>query len=388
MKKFAFITLTVLVALAGCTKVESGFGGSEQKIAFEVGAYVQQTKAYADGGLLKEMESIGATNQSFRSRSFLHAAGNLDNPQNYFGNGVSIRWYESAKEWAPEHDYYWPKSPNSYLNFISWYDFAEMEGSLSGQPSIAVNYSYNTESKLGTASLTLENRTIAANDDILIADVAWRQNGNTLTYGKDGVTAGVPTLFRHVLSRVQVKMMLADSTDPDNSSVTYEVVLQSAKIEGLYGQGTLTLTSADPGSETTTSWTATSNEYLWAPSGNTSDVVITTNDSADDVTLKTTAEPILALRSFMPQQLTDNVRLVVTYMVTTKSNGTVTSSEHDIPATLVLNTVKNASNEAINKWLPNKQYTYNITINPISKEILLDPSVDNWGILEFSATVE
>ena len=81
--------------------------------------------------------------------------------------------------------------------------------------------------------------------------------------------------------------------------------------------------------------------------------------------------------------------MVLTYTVTTKSNGTVTSQESDVPATLVLNTFKNSSNQAITQWVPNKIYTYNIVIDPRGNEILLNPTLtSDWGINDISATVE
>lgn len=373
MNKFARISIFALVALMGCTKVESDFGGSEPRIAFEVGTYAQRTKA-GESSFLNEFTD--PANASFNSKAFLHAYG--EETQNYFGNGEVITWDASANEWAPSHDYYWPKSKLSYIDFFSWYDN-------SATPVL----SYDESSNPTVATMTWSGRTIAPADNILIADAAWRQNANTSIYHLEHQSVvGVPTLFHHLLTNVQMNMSAATLTDPDNSSVTYEVVVQSVKIEGLYHQGTLTLTTSDPGAKGTSQWTASNPNLLWAPSGAASDVVINENSSTDDIPLTPSAQTVLAARSFMPQQLTDNIILVIKYTVTTKSNDTVTSSECDIPATLVLNTIKNSSNVAINTWLPNKKYTYNIIINPISKEILLDPSVDNWGALEFSATVE
>lgn len=385
MKKVAYIASMMMLVFAACTKVET-YSGEESRISFAVGSYVRQTKA-DDGGLLKELETIGATKKQFRSRAFLHADGMLDQIQNYFGDGVNILWGGTG-EWAPGQDYYWPKSPNSYINFVSWYDFREMEGSLASDPAISVGYTYTTR---GAASLTLTNRTIKANDDILIADVAWRQNGNLASkppYGKDGVTAGVPTLFRHYLSRVKVNMR---SLDPNNTQVTYEVTLQNARIEGLHHQGTLSLTNTDPGTPGTTPWTAASGtDYLWTAGGDASVV----NLVSSDTTVPTTEDlAILDQRAFLPQALSDDVRLVFTYTVTvsSKSNGTVTvtSSESNIPATIVLNTVQNTSNVAIDGWLPNKSYTYTIVIDPVNKEILMQPTLSSdWTTDKVSATVE
>ena len=68
----------------------------------------------------------------------------------------------------------------------------------------------------------------------------------------------------------------------------------------------------------------------------------------------------------------------------------MTSIESDIPATIVMNTIKNTSDVAITQWVPNKIYTYNIAINPVGKEILLNPIVETeWSFEEdINVTVE
>lgn len=78
------------------------------------------------------------------------------------------------------------------------------------------------------------------------------------------------------------------------------------------------------------------------------------------------------------------------YSVTTKSNGVTTATENDIPATIIMNTIKNTADVAIDKWTPNKIYTYNIAINPVGKEILLNPTVEaEWSFEnDINVTVE
>ena len=120
------------------------------------------------------------------------------------------------------------------------------------------------------------------------------------------------------------------------------------------------------------------------------------SDSADieyvnsNTVIGTDYTTILAERSFIPQNLGDAIKMVLTYSVTTKSNGIDTSTETDIPATIIMNTIKNTSDVAINQWVPNKIYTYNIAINPIGREILLNPVVESeWSFEEdINVTVE
>lgn len=83
------------------------------------------------------------------------------------------------------------------------------------------------------------------------------------------------------------------------------------------------------------------------------------------------------------------MKLVITYSVTAKYNGTAFLEEVNIPAEVKLNTLKNASDVAIDKWEPNKIYTYKITINPLTDKILIDPAIESdWVSENVSATIE
>ena len=357
MKKFANIALTMVLVLAACSKLEtSPVETTTSRISFEVGCYAPQTKA----GEVSFLDNYAG---SFRSKAWMRASGIA--PRAYFGeNGETITWDGASKNWVPGHDYYWPKSSSSYIDFFSWYD------NFSYDPSIV----YDNAASPTTATMTW-TRTVDASDVILVAEAAWRQSANTSTYSVDDPSvAGVPTLFRNYLSRVEMKMRSLYDTDPNNSAVTYEVQLQSAKISGLYHTGTLTLTNADPGAKGSQAWTAASGtDCAWvANTGSAADVDIA------GASISETAVSILAQRSFLPQQLT-NAKLDLLLTITMKSGGTVTASESDIAVSLNLNTIKNASNVAITTWVPNKTYTYTLTINPINQEILLEPTLQDWS---------
>ena len=228
------------------------------------------------------------------------------------------------------------------------------------------------------------NRTVGANDRILVADEAWKQKANINTY----YTSGVPTLFRHVLSRVKVNMKATTLTDPELANVTYEVTLQDAKFEGVFQKGNMKLLNSALADTGTRKWYSTeSATYLWKTVAGSDEAIIDFVDSDANVTTDYAA--ILPERSFIPQAIGDAIKLVITYSVTTKSNGT-TTTESDIPATIVMNTIKNTSDVAITQWVPNKIYTYNIAINPVGKEILLNPTVETeWTFAEdINVTVE
>lgn len=353
MKKwFDIAVLVTLVSIVACTKVDRA--DIPVKISYAVASYVHTTKA----GELNLKDDEGIT--TFRSKAWLHAAGGSTSDE--FLDEV-ISW--DGSEWSPSRDIYWPKHPQSYLNFVSWH---ANDGNADIIPDSVTETTFS-----------ILSHTVGAQDCILLADEAWRQTSNSTTYGYNGVTAGVPTLFRHMLTRVKVNMRASLDSDPDNNTVTYEVILQEAHLEGIFRTGSLSLYTMDPNTNGTSIWRSSSSpNLLWAPvqGSNTGNIVFVNSNTA----LTTSATTIMAERSFMPQALnTSAMKMVITYTVITKSNGVATSTEYDIPATIVLNTIKNTSGVAINQWVPNKIYTYNIAINPINQEILLNPTIEDWN---------
>ena len=353
-KWFNIVILGTLVSFAACTKVENA--GDPESIRYAVGSYAAATKATSE---YRAYESL----DNFQSKAFLHAEGAAEGTE-FFSSAIT--W--DGATWSPSHEYYWPKHPQSYLNFVSWY----------------VNNGITPETISETA-FRIDNRTVAPDDRILVADEAWLQKANTTTY----YTSGVPTLFHHVLSRVKVNVKAINLTDPELANVTYEVSLDSAKFQGIFQTGSMSLTNAALDATGTRAWYSTASPtYLWTTAaGSNADVIefVSTNTNvAADYTA------ILAERSFIPQSLGDAIKLSLVYSVTTKSNGVVTATEHHIPANIVLNTVKNTMNEAITQWVPNKIYTYNIIIDPVGREILLNPVVETeWDFADdINVTVE
>lgn len=360
MKKFNNIWIIALMAAlaAGCTRTEFIFGDKE--ITFAVGKYAAQTKAAS----IIDVDNV----TSFSSKAWLYAEG-VDGAQDFFGTGETIS-YDGSSQWNPSHVYYWPKSENSYVNFVSWHDN-------NGAPTT-----------IGQKNLEWVGRTINADDNIMFADVAWRYNNNASTYRFNGVQEGVPTLFHHALSRVQINLK---ATTLQQDGKTYEVSIQSASLKGVYRSGNMRLTTTERTTTGTSAWTSTSNAtYLWTPSigSNADNFELVAENTSLDITTTNTA--IMALRSFMPQALGNDIKLTVNFTVTTRSGGNIVSSENGIVSSVVLNKIKNSSNVEITEWLPNRKYIYNFTINPLGQDILLNPTVESDWILgnDISATVE
>ena len=377
MKKFLMMSAAVVaVCSVSCSKIEDL--SKEQAISFAVASYVPQTKA-------ESIRSVDGVN-AFTCKAFLHANGAAQG-SDYFGtSGETIQFNNSTATWAPvTHPYYWPKHPASYINFVSWYDNG-------AGPSGTV-----TET-----SMAWTQRTIGPADNIMFADEAWRYTSNdNAVYKKDGVTAGVPTLFHHALAKVKIQFNASPLTDPADANVSFEVKLQTVQLQSVYTQGSMSLTNSDNGSMGQKAWTPANSTYFWDTYGGTSNFDLVTSDTGLNDNSFTTVFPTAATQtsagitaqSVLPQAVTNGMKLVITYAVTIKykagtANEETILAEQDIPATVQLNTLMNSSSVAITQWLPNKIYTYSITINPLTDQILIDPAVENWTTENVSATIE
>ena len=357
MKKwFNIAVLVTVVSLSACTRVENT--SAPVSIRYAVGSYAATTKASE----YRIYESL----DNFQSKAFLHTEGAAVGTE-FFTSAIT--W--DGATWTPERDYYWPKHPQSYLNFVSWY---ANDGSANITPDTVTETLFE-----------INNRTVGANDRILVADEAWLQKANSTTY----FTSGVPTLFRHMLSRVKVNLKATTLEDPELANVTYEITLQDVEFQGVFQQGSLKLLNSTLADAGTRQWySSESPTYLWKTATGSNASAISIVDTNTSIGTDYTA--ILSERSFIPQALGDGIKMVITYSVTTKNGGVTTSTENDIPATIVMNTIKNTSDVAITQWVPNKIYTYNIAINPVGKEILLNPIVETeWTFEEdINVTVE
>lgn len=354
MKKYLIVATLALVASAACTKVELLDTAPARKVTFEVANYSAQTKAHS-----LNSETI----VSFNSKAYMKGEG-VTGLQDFFGaNGETISYQSGTNTWEPSHDYYWPKSANSYVNFFSWYDTGV-------GPTTVTN---------GTMAWT--NRTIATGDNIMYADPAWHFQQNTTNaeqYTGDDITVGVPTLFHHALAQVNFKAYA--SKIEISGLCSWTISLTDINITNVYNQGTLSLTATEPAESVknqkgtwdgTPAWTTTGSAASLAPA----DLSVTAVTSA-------TAQDILAAQSVLPQSLT-NVHLTFNLDITTTYTAGQTNHEI-IPIDIPL---ASAAPDGFGTadWSLNTKYTYTIKIEPSENKVLFDPAVaEEW--VEVTAT--
>ena len=350
MKNRFYIVILALVLLAmGCTKTEMS-DTKEKAVAFQVGNYAPQTKA----------ESIIVVDgiESFSSLGYLHAVG-VPGKQDFFGDGETITWNATKKEWAPSHDYFWPKSTGSYVNFISW---------VGGTPAITYTKAEEADAKW-IATFAWNEVTVNPTDNLLWADMAWRYNANVnpATYGStfqasNGAAAeGVPTLFHHALA--QVRFMGRQSKASDDN-VSWTVTVTGLSLAAVKNQGTLSMTNTDPGSKQTKAWTVTN----WAAADATAPIAASDLDKA----LSATDQELIGYKSVLPQDVTNAMVLTVNYKVTTTYPGKTVTEDASASAAL------SAFSGSISAWEMNKRYTYTVVINPDTGIIRIIPVETDW----------
>ena len=340
MKSFRHIAFVLMAAAlaAGCAKTE--VSAPEREITFSVGSRVAKTKAVE----ITEFES-------FKSKGYLHAEG-VNTVQDFFGtDGETIT--KTNGEWLPSHPYYWPKSENSYINFISWYD------------------NNDAPTTVSETEVSWTNRTITQDDNILIANKAWYQKRNVVNY----FTSGVPTLFKHLLAQVAIQAKTTIATETvGNVTTTWTVNINDVTINNVHTRGSISLTNTTPPDDEQTlkitEWTGS-----WATDDTTSNLA--GPDTATELNA-TSYTVIMPNHAVLPQPVAD-IYISLNYEVTTESENSVTGHTHSVTETVqVPNLALNSFSGYVGNWETNKRITYSIQINPKTNIISILPTVVVW----------
>lgn len=409
VKKQTVLLSAALLALAGCAKLDIE-STPDILVTFQAANYVPQTKA----GEVSVFNDFA----TFRCRGFMHAEGidlNSDGSiitegtgkpsyQEFFGaSGETISPFNSSDNvienptastdgvayWAPSHNYYWPKSHVSYVNFAAWYG---TNGSSAVDPT--VTYAYDNTTSKWTATMawsytTTENN---AGTNFLYADMAWRFTENPTTgYKFNGLSSsyqGVPMLFHHALAQINVKayaysstLSLTAGTDQITESLatagggtttcTRVITLENIAITPVHKTGTLTLTNADPGADPTNGYSTQAWSGGWTGTDATPSSLTVSNKIVDQIS-QATAEDVFAATCVVPQTLQSSAALTFTlHIVTTYANGV--THEEKIPQTIKLGT----DGFGTTAWEQNHKYTYYLKIIPAEGTVRFDPALDS-----------
>ena len=328
MKKYFFI-LAAAAALAACAKneVTPVLSQENTEIAYNV---APKTKA----GLAANQENFAQGNV-FASWAFY-----LPKDQTWAANSATSQPYIvnstiSHKDgtWKDQNkSYYWPKNGGS-LTFLA---YSLNKGNLTLAGTDSHFNCTNTHGINGAIDLAANKNT-----DFLVAEIAADKTANENQY----VFNGVPTLFKHKLSRVACTVKKA-AAYADKKFELEEINFLNVATYGSYGQLP---------TEKFTAGTATNDQVY--------------TKAVQEITTTAAAVAAEDVVIYMPQTFADaTAKIQVKYTVTTTVEGSTP---------VVENCVKDISiKDKFAEWAMGKKYTFNITF--ALDEIKWDPAVEKW----------
>ncbi|MDD7489832.1 MAG: hypothetical protein PUK22_01535 [Bacteroides sp.] len=332
MKKYLLFATAACAALAACTKNEVKPVEMDQEITYQT----IDTKA----------ASAFSTDHKFYSWAYILASGQnwadkYATSSPYITNSL-IEYVSSSKAWKNSTtSYYWPKKAK--LTFFAWSD-ATNDPKVSSPATVAC-------SNDGGIKFDNFNTSVDKNKDLLVSKIAADQTYNSST---TSWSAGVPTVFYHVLSALDVTA----ATKINYGTTTFKVksiVFKNVLCKGTYTQGVDATNTPIASNWATVSDKSTFDVYSPdSPSSELSTTAITLAAQDGDV------------RIYMPQTLPDDAKVAVSYQVTYGSTGI--TDEVTIEKDL-----KNIFTEG---WKPGYKYTLNIVIG--LDEVLWDPDIQPW----------
>lgn len=330
MKKFFFIAAMVSAALISCTKNEPAPSmDAQQEITFMTAPLTKAT-----------ITEFGAANR-FRTWAFHDQANwtaGSTTAQLYLGGDAGLEIQKIDGVWKNDtQSYYWPKTGK--LTFYSY--------------SLNTTGTFLTDATVActNAGITVTGYDIQKNLDVdfLVADQAANKTANVNTY----YTEGVPTLFRHRLSNIIFKVQTAD----DYAGKTF--ILESITLNNVAKTANYTQAAGEPAND------------VWAH-GTTTNILFSNDASSFSKTNVLT--PVAEQSYYIPDTFAeDNETVTIVYNVTT-NNGSGTSTEKV--------TVTKSLKEIFGSWDKGNKYTCTITVS--LNEILWDPAVEEWTLVEDS----
>lgn len=353
MKRFLFMSALASVALASCVNdeaMENTSKASDQKITFNapVVSGLTRTPQYGEIGTDYDI------NESFNVFALWHKEkysswAAVDNKSAVYMNEVTVSHTTTTNDsykigedegngsWTFQGEgetgpYYWPK--DGYLTFAAY------------SPADAVG----TYSMTETNGLQIDDFSVdedaSKHYDLLYSELSKDQTRKGYTADHDNYL-GVDINFNHALS--SIRFMVKTKETYSNAVIT----LQKIEIGGVKYKG-----------DFTQNLDATPNTAMWTVENDLiSAAYVSTN--SDQVVNATATEPsnhndiIL-----MPQTLTDNAEITVTYTMQVNGGAVIPQTQ-----TVKINTLSD-------KWEIGKRYTYNIIFT--LEKVYFAPDVTDW----------
>ena len=347
MKKSLIIAGLACVALAACTKNEVVSVAPDQEITFQT----ISTKA----------ASAMHTDNKFVSYAYFLAKdnnwdSNNDDASAYI-SADTIGYKLTAEAWKADKVYYWPKQGK--LTFFAW-------STNNATPSLTPTPTCTT-----AKGIVVDAFDITANKDVdfLVAEIAKDQTENTTDVSGTSWKKGVPTVFKHALSKIDFNVMTVDESGDAKDYSTEDIVftVKSVELQSVKNKMDYAQTWGTGATASSHSWTDdASTEHTTVPVFTGSQVA---TKKETPLTKDATDYSIVIPQTFDSAESTADL-LKIVYDI--KTSYTETPVTETVTQTVKLSTVYP------NNWEVNKHYT--LTIKLGVKEIFWAPTVKTWEI--------
>jgi hypothetical protein len=353
MKKFFLIAAAAALVLSSCSKNEVSENNSESNLIGFSTYTGRATKA--DGSFVPKGTTALPVGGKFGvycyhtgATPFATALASATKPTPNFMADQAVTYNGTDKNNSANYTYnptrYWPADgASNLLSFIAYYP--------QGNSTITKNIT----SGLGTYDITVPS-TPSTQADFMLSDLVADQ-----TYDSNTPKGQVNLIFHHMLTQVNFQAM----TDKNYNSGTQEntvITITGVTLTNVKSKGTLTVASTAAASN----WGTTANtpiNFSVPLSTTAADLIL--SDAAKDFTAnKQTATANSATFLMVPQTLSDDVVLTVTYTYKTGSDMAITNTK-----TVKLNT-KTA------EWKKNQNILYTISVG--LKAITFTATVSDW----------
>lgn len=220
-----YMTVAVCFILASCSKTDADSSSLGRSL---IGFNTVSTKA----------ASAYPTGNPFITTSYKLASGktwdaNKADAGSPIINQDEVTYNSTYNYWKTATDYYWP-TDGSTLTFFSY-----SPSSLKGRVSVSTD-------GVGISSWDVKTNT----GDILVADIAQDKTKNESLAGY----TGVPTLFKHKLSRIVFEFGIADDASDDTKIRLTSIVLKDVCFSGSYSRGGYADDKWTPSAPESSSW--------------------------------------------------------------------------------------------------------------------------------------
>ena len=344
MRKFICIA-AVAVAAAACAKTEvaeltTSSQDVDVPISFQTAPYTKHTE-FEHTYIFKSAAWYLAKGQTWEKNSEEGLAYIPESEVSYMTN-----------VWRTVHPYYWPKTGGS-LSFYSWsLNKTDLEFNAGSKATVTID-------KIKGVVLENFDITVDKGIDFLVAVPALNQTKNENLY----YTNGVPTLFKHKLSSLNITAATGDEY-PGKTITVKEIKITGVAKEADYQEG--------EENQNTGEWNVI-DQWTVDPSAGTYDADFYDGSDGGTELSPNTVTFGGEQTIYIPQDFTGDEMLEITYEIYDEVSGITESITVKIPLKEAL---KTASGTDDGKFEPGKEYTLNLkfTLDLVS----WDPAVDDW----------